>query len=186
MSSERTGVQLGKWDEPQADSTGRFGHTGAYIEFRPKYQYQTEIEKTQVLDLKPSVTYLLVVLMSPPLSLERFYHFFQTRCPFFFFFFSPFYGSAPPLFLLSSFTQCPLFHIISYMFLFQYQGWQRARFGPGFCIPEPDPLAKTRDPNPTQLLIGFFFFSRAQTRPAHPRGPRLTAWAQIWPNHFFF
>ena len=53
----------------------------------------------QVSDLKLSVTYLLVVLMSPPLSLERFCHVSQTRCPFFFFFFSPFRGSARPLFL---------------------------------------------------------------------------------------
>ena len=61
------------------------------------------------------MTYLLVVLMPLPLSFERFFHVSQTRCPFFFFFFSPFRGSATPLFLLSSFTQCPLFHIISYV-----------------------------------------------------------------------
>ena len=73
-------------------------------------------KKTQVLDLKLSVTYwLFVVLMSPPPSSERFRHVSQTRCPFFFFVFSPFIGSVPPLFLLSSFTQCHLFHSISYV-----------------------------------------------------------------------
>ena len=118
MSSERTRrtkIQPEKPDTPQASSTGCFGHTGVYIRFRPKYQYRTKTEKTQVSNLKLSVTYLLDVLMSPPLSLERFCHVSQTRCPFFFFFFSPFRGSTPPLFLLSSFTQCPLFHIISYV-----------------------------------------------------------------------
>ena len=77
--------------------------------------YRTKIEKTQVLDLKLSVTYWLVVFMSPPLLSERFRLVSQTRCPFFFFFFSPFCGSVPPLSLLTSFTQCPLFHSISYV-----------------------------------------------------------------------
>ena len=94
---------------------GSFQPYRSIIEFRPRYQYWTETEKTQVSNLKLSMTYFLVVIMSPPLSLERFRHVSQNKCPFLFFFFSPFHGSVPPLFLLSSFTQCPLIHGISYV-----------------------------------------------------------------------
>ena len=94
---------------------GSFQPYRSIIEFRPRYQYWTETEKTQVSNLKLSMTYFLVVIMSPPLSLERFHHVSQNKCPFLFFFFSPFHGSVPPLFLLSSFTQCPLIHGISYV-----------------------------------------------------------------------
>ena len=76
-------------------------------------------KKTQVLDLKLSVTYwLFVVLMSPPPSSERFRHVSQTRCPFFFFVFSPFIGSVPSLFLLLRSPSAAYF-IVFNKFLFQ-------------------------------------------------------------------
>ena len=50
------------------------------------------------------------------------------------------------------------------------QGWQRVGFGPGFCIPGADPRAKTRNPDPVRILIGFFF-PGPRPAPPGPTGP---------------
>ena len=106
MSSKRTGQTIGQFNR-------------SFRPYQSLYRISTEIlvsnrnkknssfRSETIGDLPACCAHVL------PLSLERFCHVSQTRCPFFFFFFSPFRGSAPPLFLLCSFTQCPLFHIIS-------------------------------------------------------------------------
>ena len=106
MSSKRTGQTIGQFNR-------------SFRPYQSLYRISTEIlvsnrnkknssfRSETIGDLPACCAHVL------PLSLERFCHVSQTRCPFFFFFFSPFRESAPPLFLLCSFTQCPLFHIIS-------------------------------------------------------------------------
>ena len=57
--------------------------------------------------------------------------------------------------------------------------------GPGFCIPGPDPRAKTRNPDPARILIGFFFQGPDPPRWA-PRAPFNLLGPNLAQLKFFF
>ena len=77
-------------------------------------------------------------------------------------------------------------HFLIFLFSFfvpSLLGMATSRVRAGFLHTRPQPVGQDLRPEPGPIINRVFF--GAQTRPVGPRQPRLTTWAQIWPNHFF-